>query len=681
MTTGKHMPDRVIYRRQLDTLRRKLEAAYAVASRANDEAEKQRLVAIATELDLLVMDFNLIALEKVARSIAAIAARIDERRQSIDQGEASISDLAAMTAEQLKKLVDKLFEETSEEDPEQGSDLTEPGGTPMPPENTSDQIDITQEVEKPGDVALPAGRLFLTEAHLIALWKRSQFPIDGRGIIVFGLRGGRPIDYSGTAFGPAHEFEVATLDYKTMNCIIGQWRPNKGLALFPGSTVPYYTAVEAGRRRGGAGVNQMGRGRYKDYGAGWHKRREKSLGHWALRQDCDVSYQRTDDDLDYDNEDQWFSATQPGDNIHCAFSMGPEGRIPDSKYSSAGCQVVAGVVSKGVRGSEQGPWKKFIQPFLPELGNQKSCEYVLLNAREAETMIKTQCRGKTVLLRYGSRGPLVRSLQKALGDALNRRLTVDGDFGALTFQAVIDFQTDVFGPNADDGIVGPDTAEKLGFALPEFDYDEALKPDSPGYIVVATDAGQSAGEGDADNAEATKAHSAGIAWGAVTARKHGPDFNTKVIAISKRIHCDPDHLMAVMAFETGEKFTPDVENLAGSGATGLIQFMPSTATWLGTTTAKLAAMTAIDQLDYVEAYFVRTARNRVLASLSDVYMTVLYPMAIGKRDSHVLFAKGTKEYRQNAGLDRDSDDTVTKAEAAAKVMAKLVKGLKENRIG
>ena len=38
--------------------------------------------------------------------------------------------------------------------------------------------------------------------------------------------------------------------------------------------------------------------------------------------------------------------------------------------------------------------------------------------------------------------------------------------------------------------------------------------------------------------------------------------------------------MAVMSFETGGTFDPGIRNAAGSGATGLIQFMPSTAAGL-----------------------------------------------------------------------------------------------------
>ena len=171
-----------------------------------------------------------------------------------------------------------------------------------------------------------------------------------------------------------------------------------------------------------------------------------------------------------------------------------------------------------------------------------------------------------------------------------------------------------------------------------------------------------------------------LAWGRVTARKHGAEFNAKVREIAERMECDPNYLMAVMAFETGETFSPKIRNAAGSGATGLIQFMPATARRLGTTTAKLASMRALDQLDYVEKYF-RTATGRQMRSLSDIYMAVLWPAAVGRAESHVLFRKPSRAYVQNRGLDGNRDGVITKAEASAKVHAKLVKGVKAERLG
>jgi murein DD-endopeptidase MepM/ murein hydrolase activator NlpD len=166
-----------------------------------------------------------------------------------------------------------------------------------------------------------------------------------------------------------------------------------------------------------------------------------------------------------------------------------------------------------------------------------------------------------------------------------------------------------------------------------------------------------------------------VAWGA----RVSPRFKTRVLAIAEDLGCDADHLMACMAFETGETFSPSVRNAAGSGATGLIQFMPSIATMLGTTTTALAAMTAEAQLDYVARYFL-PYRGR-LRTVEDLYMAILWPAAIGKPADHVLFAAPKKTYAQNRGLDRDGDGRVTKREAAAAVRAKLVKGRRAGYAG
>lgn len=171
-----------------------------------------------------------------------------------------------------------------------------------------------------------------------------------------------------------------------------------------------------------------------------------------------------------------------------------------------------------------------------------------------------------------------------------------------------------------------------------------------------------------------------VSWAGVTNDRHGPAFREKVVAIAARIGCDPSHLMAVMAFETGETFSPSIVNAAGSGAVGLIQFMPRTARSLGTTADALGSMTAIEQLDWVERYFAQFGR-RALPRLSDVYMTVLWPAAVGKSDDYGIFRVGTRAYAQNRGLDRNGNGTVTKGEATAQVARALARGLAPGRVG
>ncbi|WP_394064553.1 transglycosylase SLT domain-containing protein [Alcaligenes sp. WGS1538] len=161
-----------------------------------------------------------------------------------------------------------------------------------------------------------------------------------------------------------------------------------------------------------------------------------------------------------------------------------------------------------------------------------------------------------------------------------------------------------------------------------------------------------------------------LVWG----RKVSLAFRERLFEVAEELMVEPDHLMACIAFESAESFRPDIRNAAGSGAVGLIQFMPTTARALGTTSAELAAMSAERQLDYVLAYFM-PYRGR-LNSLGDVYMAILWPAGIGKANDWVLWDRDTKPaaYRQNSGLDLDRDGRVTKGEAVAMVEAKLKRG-------
>jgi hypothetical protein len=170
-----------------------------------------------------------------------------------------------------------------------------------------------------------------------------------------------------------------------------------------------------------------------------------------------------------------------------------------------------------------------------------------------------------------------------------------------------------------------------------------------------------------------------LSWGA---RVSGA-FRTKVRAIATDLACDPSDLMACMAWESGRSFRPDVKNMAGSGATGLIQFMPAVAAELGTSTEALAQMTAETQLDWVERYF--APYRGKLHDLASVYMAILWPAGISKPDNYVLFDKDDHDhparYRQNAGLDINKDGHVTKAEAAARVIAIRAEGLRPLNVG
>ncbi len=260
-------------------------------------------------------------------------------------------------------------------------------------------------------------------------------------------------------------------------------------------------------------------------------------------------------------------------------------------------------------------------------------------------------------LRRGDEGELVAKVQQVLGIT-----PTSTHFGPKTEAALRTFQN--LRGLVPDGIVGPKTWTAL---------DAASKP-APGGGAPAGGASRPSGGGVPGAGAATGGGGAddavepGLAWGA----RVSPAFRAKVRKIAAGLGCEPNYLMACMAFESGETFSPKVLNAAGSGAVGLIQFMPSTAKGLGTTSAALAAMTAEDQLEFVEKYFKGQPPVR---TLEDVYMAILWPRAVGKPNGYVLFAAPSVQYHLNRGLDRDRDGAVTKAEAAAAVGAKLAKGL------
>ena len=90
--------------------------------------------------------------------------------------------------------------------------------------------------------------------------------------------------------------------------------------------------------------------------------------------------------------------------------------------------------------------------------------------------------------------------------------------------------------------------------------------------------------------------------------------------------------------ETAGTWNPSIQN--SIGATGLIQFIPSTALGYGTNVNQLAQMSFNQQLDYVDAYLARNlkkvlgANGKVVDTFNqtDLFMTIFYPVAVGKPD-------------------------------------------------
>lgn len=130
---------------------------------------------------------------------------------------------------------------------------------------------------------------------------------------------------------------------------------------------------------------------------------------------------------------------------------------------------------------------------------------------------------------------------------------------------------------------------------------------------------------------------------------------------------EPRFLFAVMSFEAG--LDPKARNQY-SNATGLIQFMPSTARRLGTDIDSLRAMNFQTQLPYVKAYF-KPFGGR-LKTLDDTYLAVFYPAAIGKPDDWAL--PGGAVYEQNKGFDRGGKGYITKGDIVQTIRGVLSRG-------
>lgn len=102
-------------------------------------------------------------------------------------------------------------------------------------------------------------------------------------------------------------------------------------------------------------------------------------------------------------------------------------------------------------------------------------------------------------------------------------------------------------------------------------------------------------------------------------------FLSEVQRICTLLGMNPDHLMLVMWAES--RLNHRAVNPL-SNATGLIQFMPATATSLGTTVTKLRNMSNVEQLAWVYKYFLPYKGK--LHTVYDVYKAVFFPASLGK---------------------------------------------------
>lgn len=139
-------------------------------------------------------------------------------------------------------------------------------------------------------------------------------------------------------------------------------------------------------------------------------------------------------------------------------------------------------------------------------------------------------------------------------------------------------------------------------------------------------------------------------------RENKETFIQKVIDASNYLKVKPEHLMFLMWFETGHTLDHRIQNRIG--ATGLIQFTPSTARFLGTTTEALKSMTNVEQMDYVQKHL-GIFRGKY-KDYVDLYCGIFWPAAVGKPDTYRITSDIVA--KQNPLFDLNKDTDIEKSE-------------------
>ena len=139
-------------------------------------------------------------------------------------------------------------------------------------------------------------------------------------------------------------------------------------------------------------------------------------------------------------------------------------------------------------------------------------------------------------------------------------------------------------------------------------------------------------------------------------------FERKVRRISRRLEMPPEWLMAVIHAES--QFDGGTTSSIGSGATGLIQWLPETAKNLNTTIAKIRNMNHLEQLDLIYDYLsehLEANEKERFESLTEVYVAVLFPQVSSQMtdEAYKIYTTPSIAYKMNAHLDMDTDGNLT----------------------
>jgi peptidoglycan hydrolase-like protein with peptidoglycan-binding domain len=228
-----------------------------------------------------------------------------------------------------------------------------------------------------------------------------------------------------------------------------------------------------------------------------------------------------------------------------------------------------------------------------------------------------------------------------------------------------------------DGLFGPETEgaikifqEDEGIEVTGILNDDTLERMSAKLDALSSAAQEALGEelfpAPSDD-DSTITASGEILKGAALLRN--TDFQNKVRDIADRLGVEANELISLFGLETGGKYDPSIQN--SIGATGLIQFMPSTAKGLGTSVRALSRMSGLQQLDYVYAYLDKG--KKPYKDMTDLYMQIFYPRARSEDAGFVIGSEKSDRYAKKVAQqnpyfsNRGAKEYITKADVIAKV--------------
>ena len=164
--------------------------------------------------------------------------------------------------------------------------------------------------------------------------------------------------------------------------------------------------------------------------------------------------------------------------------------------------------------------------------------------------------------------------------------------------------------------------------------------------------------------------------------KHRSDADrVEFVRVIRGAGYDPVAVAAVIEIESNRSWDPSVHGPAGSFTdypgypVGLIQFAPSTARGLGTTSEQLEQLSFAEQLPFVVAYYNKYGGPSKFQRPGDYYLAG-WGAPPSTPDNRVLAVEGSAAYKGNTGLDTNKDGTIIASELRGLIDATIANARK-----